>query len=224
MKIIGCILFSILYSLSGFAQSPDSVKSRKSEYYVGLRLNNTSYYLHFKHSFLDGNFVALPIIHIGYHLTKRSAVQIGLTYGKQKFEWTDTYNNEEGRLIKVVDIKKTKALILPITWRYTLNPAKRFQYFGSASIVLGYGSISEKVTGKTDQVTTSTYQGTAKGFNVFATGTLGINYQISKQWEGNAELIFLNANVKELTGLRTSPVITGPRIFKVIGLGINYKL
>lgn len=198
MKVIGCILFSILCSLSGFAQSPVSAESKKPQYYVGLRLNNTAYYFHFNQEPYNADFAALPIIHIGYYLTKKSAFQIGLAYGGNFIIYTGT-----------------KALILPITYRYTMNPTKRFQFFGSASVVPAYGSISREMIKRIDQVTTTTYQAKANGFNTFITGTLGINYQISKRWEGNAEFIFFNKNVKDIAGLRS---------LKAIGFGVNYKL
>ncbi|QNF32704.1 hypothetical protein HUW51_08160 [Adhaeribacter swui] len=227
MKFIGCLLFSILCSLSTFAQSPNSGEAKKSQLkpnYVGLRLNNTSYYLNFNQMPYNGFFAAWPILHVGYYLTKRSSLQIGVAYGKRKFDWANIYNDEENKLIEEYNYSKSRGIILPITWRYILNPTKRFQYFGSVSMAPAYGSIFEQRTGKTDQLPTFTYQATAKGFNAFITGTLEVNYQISKQWEGNAELILFNRNVKELTGTTISPVITGSRIFKVIGFGVNYKL
>ena len=215
MKNIGCLLITFLCSLSGLAQTYESVKADKANYFLGIRINTTGYNLFYKKQPYTGYFAAIPIIHLGYYVTKRTSLQIGTAYGRRKFDGGAVYTNTDGKLQEDYDYSKTKALILPLTLRYTLNPAKRFQFFGSVSVVPAYGSINRKKTEKVDNITTTIYNASTAGFNAFITSSLGLNYRISKRWEGYGEIEFFNRNIENATGFDT---------FKFLGFGLNYKL
>ena len=188
----------------------------KTKFFLGIRLNTTSHKLIYNKAPYTGDFAAIPSIQFGYHISKRTSMQIGIAYGNHQFDTWAIYRTADGKLQENYIYSKTHAVVVPLTLRYILsNPNRRLQVFGSASFIPTYGTISSKKTEKHDDITTVTYNASTSGLNAFITAGVGLDYHISRRFEGYGEVILINNNLQDKLRLNA---------FKSLGLGVNYKL
>lgn len=227
---ISCIilLFTCLSEFS-IAQVGDTTDTEKSNYYVGIGFSTVSHHIYYKNpkangSVTSGYFAPLSIS-LGYRISRRTSVQVGIAYGggSDHLNWSpgskDTLMNDTN--------SRTHVLAMPVTMRYTFFKAfKRFPVYGTATVMPAYGFTKTSNVETRHQVsTTSTTRDS--GVNTFFTAGIGLEYKISKRFNGFFEY---HAYKHNLTGKNSAFYdwdIGGrgvDRIVRTVGLGVNYSI
>ncbi|MBJ6117548.1 outer membrane beta-barrel protein [Pontibacter sp. BT310] len=232
MKTLFLSLTLSLSSLTAVAQvNPDSTEKSLKRAYVGLSLTTVTYHIYYKDGEeLDGiksGYFTPIALHAGYNLSDRLSIQIGVGYGgsKDKLEWSLNQNNNDP--VKYRQYSKTNVLAVPVTAQMIfLKAFKRFPVYGTISMIPSFG-FTKAETQEIRNGETTASNSSVNGMNLFATAGLGVNYKISSRFYGHAEYLFYKRN---LTGQNSfhydweqySPM--GRRIYKSLGLGVNYKI
>ena len=229
--LISLTLICISYFVHAQQASPTGSSDHKL--YVGFGLTSVSYHIYYDEqktvgSLTTGYFVPFAI-YTGYRLNHRSSVQLGVAYGGSKDSGSWQYTDASGVSAKYNEDSKTHVVALPITGKFIFfNVEKRFSIYGAATIMPAWGvtnyNISEQRNGvEPDSELEEKYD----GMNLFATAGVGVNFKLSHRFTGYAEVIPFKYNV---TGHNSyhhdwEQYSSLPRkLFKSLGLGINYKL
>jgi hypothetical protein len=233
MSSMKTLFLSFILSISTLAASAqqDSANIKSSRLYLGLSLITVTYHIYYENGeelegIKSGYFTPITL-HTGYNLSDRLKIQIGLGYGgsKDKLEWSLSHNDNDP--VKYKQYSKTNVLAVPITAQMIfLKAFKRFPVYGTVSMIPSFG-FSKAETQEIRNGETTASNASVNGMNLFATAGLGVNYKISSRFYGQAEYLFYKRN---LTGQNSfhydweqySPI--GRRIYKSLGLGVNYKI
>lgn len=203
-------------------------KDRK--FYVGVGLSTVSYMLPFSSNSNNSNMRTLggsiePVVfpHIGYRLTPRLNVQVGVGYGKDNLEYGSSYfesqEDEENGIVTFETVhNNTKGWAVPVTVEFTpFNPHKRLQLYVTASIVPTYGSNYHDAIRRRGGSSTVLKQDEGSGFNTFFIGGLLLKYRINNRLDAYLEGNLLYKHL----GKQSDYADSKP---KSLGLGLNYKL
>lgn len=202
---------------SALMQRPVTPDSTRSKFYIGVELSSVSYVVADYYKKVGGTFTPLAHVHVGYRLSERASLQVGLAYGATDDNYESIYYKAADSTIYRSTRLSNRGLAIPLTLQLTpFNPGRRLNFYATASLVPIIGEVrdqrSETLDGKTD-IKYSAYD---SGIYTVATAGVVLNYKISKSFEvyGKANLLY-----KELK--RESEYAKQARS---VAIGLNYNL
>lgn len=219
MKGFILILLLLLLSFTSMAQQADTANTTGSRYFVGVGASTIGYNLEYKHEPKGGDSRPIATVYVGYKLNRRASVQIGFSYAGNRSNNEYIYVEAQDKLIYHSEISHTRAVAIPVTFKYGIfYPFRRLQFYGTAFITPIISTTSLKKTERRDDVTTLTYNAKASGFNAYLTAGLGLNYSISKRLDGYGEIHLLNRSFNR--GLAKKDEYPYPGS---LAIGLNYN-
>ena len=231
MKSFICFILFSLFSIAATAQESYSKSASGKQLFIGLGLSTTSFQLNFYKNFdadlqQSGTITPVPYLHIGYQLNERAKMQIGVAYGKKNQHSFATSYLGGGKTKEFHNEYRSQGVAIPVTIQFILfDTNKRFPFYTTGSIIPVYGSTRLRGSIVENKITTTPYDYEAKGFNIFGTGGFGFQYNVSKRFNGFAEILLLKGN---LAGGGQSPFrrnrIKYMRFYNAFGIGLNYNL
>lgn len=231
MRYLFFLLF-LFYSWNSTAQTLDVQNNQKEKFFVGLSTNTISYHIYYKNRTTSGEvrsgYFTPLFIHFGYNLSARASLQLGLGYGGDNDKRNFSIKGASGSDVVYNFESRTQVVAIPLTVRYTfLNANKKLPLFGVASLLPAFGRTKSIGTENHADISTIIHNAKDRGVNIFATAGLGFNYKIKNHFSGYTELLLFKKN---LTGDNSfyydweyGHSLTR-RLFKSLGLGINYNL
>ena len=224
------IFLLLLLSLEAIAQQADSAVSDRSRFYVGVSFSTVSHHIYYKNpkgaqDVTSGYFAPLSV-NFGYQLNERASIQAGLAYGggTDRNNWSPG----SGDTLLYDSYSNTHVLAVPVTMRYVLFKAfRRFPVYGTGTIMPAFGTTKSKTTEIRHGDTSTVLDVRDTDMNTFFTAGFGLNYKISKRFDG---LVEYHAFKYNLTGNNSffydwDQGITGfLRIYRSVGVGLNYRL
>lgn len=223
MKHVIVVFICLLSVLSTQAQEQDSVKlsATENKLYVGIGLSNISYMLvHDGLGNVSGSIEPWITPYVGYRLTPRLNVQIGIGYGKSKEHFgAEYYESQDNEGLTYWNTYNTTwGVTVPVTLQFTpFNPNKRLQLYATAKFVTVFGST--EIQGVKRYAGTSTVsEGEGSEVNAFFVGGLLLKYKINERLDAYVEGNFL---YKDLRRKNNNYANSRPMS---LGLGLDYKL
>jgi len=227
------ILFSILLlSIAAKAQEVDSI-GMSERLYVGISLNGRYFLVDYENrSTLPENsdyFMAKPYLYLGYRLSERIQLEVGVAYANDKDHDYSIYIAAPNHNIEYHNYAHSRAIMFPIKLNHTF-----FDFYKNRLAIYGFGSFipvysgtkirKEEVSGG---IATITYSSKASGFNTFTSFGVGAKYVIWKRFLGYSEINLFNYNLS--SGRNIDPWSDvrrkdRPLSYLSYGLGVNYNL
>ncbi|QHL86943.1 outer membrane beta-barrel protein [Nibribacter ruber] len=220
-------LICLLFASAASAQTLDSLKTSppESKWYVGVGLSNINYFVAFKSrsssgiTYQGGNLRPWTTPHLGYRLSDRLNIEVGVGYRRSVVTSAGIYRKEEDGPSFTDEIRNDiRGWVIPVTLQYTpFNPGKRFQLYGTAKLVTVFGSVHNEYSTSGEGAKTINSEANASGVNTYFVGGLLLKYRINKRIDGYIEgnLIQKNLSVGD-----QSPFFHQP----TLGIGLNVKL
>lgn len=225
------VIFSLLFfSFAVLAQAQTaSITSKENKFYAGIGLTNISYHIYYKEPKSSGHintgYFAPIALNLGYKLSDRARLQVGLAYGGSK-----SRNDRLGGPLDSVEYdyySHTRVIALPVTMQYILFRAfKRFPIYVTGTVMPAYG-MSKSKTIETRNSGTTAYQVTDVAMNVFATAGFGFNYRISNRFQGYVEILPFKYNMNGRNSIDRDweqYASKSRQLYRSLSFGINYSL
>lgn len=212
-------LFSTL-CFSAMAQQAavtDSISSKSgNKFFVGAEVTTIHYIMGNREA--AGGFSPYAQLHVGYKLSRRANVQIGLAFGKKKEdELSSIYYGDNDTIIYYNRSLNHKGIAIPLSLQYTpFRPSNRLNLYATASLIPVFGEANVKETETYEGETKIIYNGHDSGMYLLATAGLVLNYKFNKRFEGysKANLLYRHVGHYNLYADKT----------KSIAIGLNYNL
>ena len=230
MKYIISIALFILLALPAVSQILDETKGLKGQLQLGLSFNTVSYHIYYdkidnSEELAFAHFSPLSL-NIGYNLSERTNVQLGIAYGGSENQYSWVPGTSDTLILN--SSGKTNVFALPITVRHTVIKAyKRFPVYATLTVMPAWGSTRTIIEETRHGINSVTVDRRDTGVNTFVTAGFGFNYKISKSINGFFEYHAFKHN---LTGENSVfyDWDQGARglykFFRTIGFGVNYDL
>lgn len=222
------IYFACLCCLSGLVASPLSgaaqTKSRPESPGLFLNLQLVNYRYAFVYKDGVGTELALNPVHVavGYALSPRVAVQLGLAVDWSNYKSTSSGTSLSGQAMRGVtsDVSRTQAI--PVLVRYTISrPERRFQIDGLFGPAFVHDWVKSDRVEYLDEQVTQRVQISRRGWNTLLTGGLGGRYAIGAHFQLTADVL-LNRNSRTYQQSATINR-SGLRLTPSIGIGVQYR-
>ncbi len=212
----------LLAAFSLQAQTQDSIKTAipfSKKLYIGVGLSNISYMLVHKSPAISGSVEPWVTPHIGYKVTPRLDVQIGIGYGKDKEHYGTKFyeNKDDDELTYWDEYNTTWGLTVPLAVHFSpFNPNKRLQLYATTKVVTVFGATNIKsIEKRADVATVSEIEGSET--NIFFIGGLLLKYKINKHFDTYVEGNFIYKDLRHNNNYANSRPLS-------IGIGLNYNL
>jgi hypothetical protein len=190
--------------------------------YIGLQAVNYRYAFVYKDGV--GTELALNPVHmaVGYALSPRLAVQLGLAVGWSKYESTSSGTNLSGQAMRGVTSDANRMQAIPILVRYTINrPEQRFQVDALFGPTFVHAWAKSDLVEYLDEQVTKQVQRSSEGWNTLLTGGLGGRYVIRDHLQLTADVL-LNRNSRSYR--QTATINRNEsRLTPSIGVGVQYR-
>jgi hypothetical protein len=221
MNLIKILLIILLFSSTVQAQQQDPEgpsTSQNKKLYVGIDLSNVSYTLLYNDFGKGGGVTPWITPHVGYRLTPRLNVQVGIGYNKSEFDMGGIYREDgDTELTHEHRYRTTRGWVFPVAIQFTpFNPSRRFQFYATAKFVPTVGSTKHQHAKDRAGVTTVLSEEKYSGVNTIFIGGLLLKYSISRRFD-----VYLEGNLLYKNFKRTS--LYEAYRPKSLGLGVDYK-
>ena len=219
------VILSLLFcSYSVNAQQAISNDTSENRLYVGAGLSTTSYVLEFSNSSagngsIGGSLEPIITVHLGYNISRRLNLQLGLGYDKDIEESNVQYFADENDTeLTYRNFKLTsKGVIVPISAQFApFNLKKRLQFLINLTIAPTLGSVELSNIERRSSTTTVLADSKESGINVFFVGGILLKYKLSNRFDTYLEGNILYKN------LHRNSMYANSRP-KSVGIGLQYK-
>ncbi|MHA6248679.1 outer membrane beta-barrel protein [Pontibacter sp. CAU 1760] len=207
----------LLCSLTATAQSSSAPDTTESKFYVGVELSTISYLISNHAKSVSGMFTPVAHVHVGYRLSERASIQVGLAYGETDDNFESIYFKTADSTIYKSTRLSNRGLAIPITLQLTpFNPGRRLNVFATASLIPIIGEVSDRRTETLDGKTDIMFDAHDSGiYTIFTAGVI-LNYKISKRLEGYGKV----SPLYKVVGKQSNYADSNPR---PLALGVNYN-
>jgi hypothetical protein len=217
MKTILLVTALVFTVLAANAQNKTASDSTSSKVYAGIELTTITYSLANAEKHLGVGVNPYAQFNLGYRVSNRMNVQIGIGYGRDKVSRLESiYYGHGDTIIYRYNSRNNYGLAIPLTAQYTpFNPGRRLNIYATTSLIPVFGEVNQQESETYEGETKVTYEGHDSGLYLLATAGLVLNYKISNRFEGYGKA---NLLYKDLSGYSYYAERA-----KSIAIGLNYN-
>ncbi|MET3539455.1 hypothetical protein ABID22_000156 [Pontibacter aydingkolensis] len=187
-----------------------------SRFYVGVEFSSIYYRMVKDERTVSGEIIPVAHFNLGYRLSKRVQLELGVTYGRNKDNvLRGTYYGYNDTIIHHYEGWKHSGIAVPLTVKYTpFNLSRRLNLHATASLIPVLGEVNQQLSEVYKGETKITYDAHDSGLYLHATAGLLLNYKLSKKLEAytKANLFIEDLRIKNYYRPKS------------LSLGLNYNL
>lgn len=215
------LFLALLLSLPAIAQQKEpsqTAATPKNNFFVGGMISSIGYDVKGKTKYGSLGVSPSLLVHVGYQISERASIQVGLGYGKDVFFRNSFRRYSSDSIYVAHKMSQVKALVTPITLKITpFNPQKRLQLYANTALVPLIGSIRANSNEIRNSEFKRLYNEHIYSFNLVATAGLTVNYRFNSRFDAFIDSELVSISLHDLKKPAFDNHIP-------LGIGINYRL
>ncbi len=225
--LVKTLLLSLLLLLSALAAAVQAQPTAKDtteakRFYIGATATTMGYNVKYREEPKGGDIHTRGVLNMGYRLSKRARVQVGVSYGTANTYNDVVYVEAEDKLIFYDEVSRSRGIAVPITGEYILlYPFRRLQLYGTAMLTPVYSTTRVKKTERREEESTVTYDEQASGFSASLSAGFGLGYPVSKRLDAYFNYYMISRDFHRNLRRRDEYPYPGSL---AIGLNYNFNL